>query len=186
MMRRALVNLRQGSLTAKAIYPNTLGGTKNFLDEINGLLERGNGNLKFSRIETDKAFYYVQDHRGLNNRDWNIPLEQSLPSGSGARVYQLLPGDIGTVKLHLSGLGDTSASAHNSTHFQGSNINSALRNTHSATNNECEEGTEKDNSKSNVTRSQPTNDCDPIRRKDNNKNLTSTPEKPVYVVIISQ
>ena len=188
MVRRALVKLRQGSLNVKQVFPNTLGGAKNFLDEINGLLERSNGNLNFSRIETDKAFYYVQDHRGLNNRDWNIPLEQSLPSGSGARVYQLLPGDIGTVKLHLSGLGDTSASAHNSTNFQGSNINNALRfrNTPSATNNECEESTEKDNSeKPNVTHNQPTNPCDPILRKDNNKNSRLTPEKPVYVVIIS-
>jgi hypothetical protein len=161
-MYQALADLRQGKLIAKEVFSNTLGGTNNFLDEINGLLQRSNGNLNFSRIETDTAFFYVQDHPGLNNLDWNVPIEQSVPSGSGARVYQLLPRDIGKVKLHHSGLGDTSASAHPSTKFKGSNPAKSLRNVINTDNNECKENTEKENS----------------------KNANCPQEKPTYVVII--
>lgn len=130
MLRKAIVELRQGKLNVKRIVPKELGddllkSKDNFLDQINGRLGKEDFNVR--RIETDKAFIYIQDHPGLNNLDWNVPIEQSVPSGSGARVYQIYPGDIGGVKLHLSGLGDTSASFHASTQFQGSNPANALR-----------------------------------------------------------
>jgi hypothetical protein len=130
MLRKAIVELRQGKLNVKRIVPKELGddllkSKDNFLDQINGRLGKDDFNVR--RIETDKAFIYIQDHPGLNNLDWNVPIEQSVPSGSGARVYQIYPGDIGGVKLHLSGLGDTSASFHASTQFQGSNPANALR-----------------------------------------------------------
>jgi hypothetical protein len=163
-MYQALVNLRQGKLNAKEVFPNTLGGTTNFLDQVNGLLELSQGKVNFSRIETDTAFFYVLDHPGLNNLDWNVPMEQSVPSGSGARVYQLRPGKIGETPLYLSGLGDASASAHPSTQFRGSNINNALRNVVNTDNNECKENTEKEN----------------------RKNANCLQEKPTYVVIMPE
>jgi hypothetical protein len=129
MLRKAIVELPQGKLNVKRIVAKEQGddllkSKDNFLDQINGRLGKDDFNVR--RIETDKAFIYIQDHPGLNNLDWNVPIEQSVSSGSGARVYQVLPGNIGGVKLHLSGLGDTSASFHASTQFQGSNPANAL------------------------------------------------------------
>lgn len=145
MMRKALVELRESRLEVKQVFPNNSAEAKNFLDEINRQLERSNGKFNYSRIETDKDFFYVQDHPGLNNLDWNVPFEQSIPSGSGARVYQLHPGKIGAIPLDRSGLGDASASAHPSTQFRGSNINNALYNVVNRNNNECQERTEEEN-----------------------------------------
>ena len=166
ILRQAKVELHRGRLNVKRIIPNDLGedllkNKQNFLDEINIRLK--NDDFNFRRIETDKAFIYVQDHPGLNNLDWNVPIEQSVPSGSGARVYQVLPGEIGEVKLYLSGLGDASASSHASTQFQGSNPANALRNITQPVVGNSSEGKCKE-------------------QKSEQANLTQ--EKPIYVVIM--
>jgi hypothetical protein len=163
MLRKAIVEIRQGRLQVKSVgLTNGLPGRGNFFDEITSIL----GRKTFSRIETDKAFYYVQDNPGLNNIDWNASPESSMPTGSGVRVYQLLPGDIGDVKLHLSGLGDTSTSLHASTQFRGSNIGNSLRNVPANQSDRC-----------NPDR-QANPDC-PVEEQ-------SSTEKPVYVVIMSE
>lgn len=163
-LRKALVELRRGKLKIKRIIPNDLKGDLlkskyNFFDEINQQLKNKDFNLR--RIETDKAFVYVLDHPGLNNLNWNVPIEQSIPSGSGARVYQVLPGEIGEVKLYLSGLGDIKASIHPATKFQGTNPSNALRARHLRK----------------PFRDEPCN-------LENNDNRNCPSEKPTYVVIM--
>jgi hypothetical protein len=119
ILRQAIIKVRKGILKIEQVFPKEVAGKSNFLNEINGLL--GSKNFRLSRIETEKAFIYVQNHPGLNNLDWNIPFDKSVPSSSGARVYQVMPGELGGIKLHLSGLNDSSASFHASTKFQDAN-----------------------------------------------------------------
>jgi hypothetical protein len=143
ILRRAIIKIRKKILNVNQIFPEITVGKNNFLDEINGLLD--NGTFRFSRIETDKAFIYFQNHPGLHNIDWNIPFDRSIPSGAGARVYQVMPGKIGEIELYLSGFNDSSASFHESTQFQDlngtyvSNIPNSLSSLSSskANNNDC-------------------------------------------------
>lgn len=157
-LRKAMVAIHQARLKVRLVGSNDLGGNLspiklNFFDEINNLLRNPHV------IETDTAFFYVQDHPGLNNLDWNVPIGQSVPSASGARVYQVLPGDIGTVKLYLSGLGDTTASAHASTQYQGNPAN-ALRYRLNRNDDECQ------------------------NQNDDSKDTSCPEEKPVYFVVM--
>ncbi|MBD1856723.1 MULTISPECIES: hypothetical protein [Leptolyngbya] len=153
VLRRAVLELKQGRLKVERIISKESRSSKTFFDEINGLL--GQKNVEFNRIETDKAFFYVQDHPGLNNLDWSIPIEQSV-GGSGARVYQILPGDIPHAKFHVDGLNDASASTHTSTHFKGVNFLNTLRNTQSNQEDRCEQPTAvTDNSNPNCPQTKP-------------------------------
>lgn len=160
ILRRAILELKQGRLRVKRIIPRESQNSKTFFDEINGLLEQQN--IGFNRIETDNAFFYVQDSPSLNNQDWSVPIEQSVGS-SGARVYQILPGDIPHAKFHVDGLNDASASAHSSTQFKGMNVSSLL-NAQRNEDDRCE---------------QPRDDT----TTNPNQNLNCPQTKPVYVVI---
>ena len=170
LLRKAVVDIRRGRLNVEQIFPdnlaaNTSQNNKNFLDEVNGLLGGSNSHFQFGRIETDTAFIYVQIHPGLNNLDFKVPIEQSVPSGSKARVYKLQPGAIGTTKFHLSGLGDTSASSHASTQFQGSKSVNALRQ---------------------INQRYAGNSCALNSENENNENAKCPKEKPVYVIIMPE
>lgn len=113
MIRKAVVDIGQGLLNIKRITSRQFGSDlsqskANFLDEVIGLLRRSNGNVRFFKRNTKHGFFYVQNTPGLNNIDWNQPIEQSLPLISAKdRVYQLQPGEIGKVKLSRIGYGDT-------------------------------------------------------------------------------
>jgi len=168
VLRKAVVDIRRNRLNVERIFPDDLVGNlspsnNNFLDEITGLLGGSNSNLKVRRIETDTAFIYVQVHPKLNNLDFKIPIEQSVPSGSEARVYKLQPGVIGKAKVHTSGLGDTSASSHASTQFQGSKSVNALRQ---------------------INQRYAANSCDINSENENNEDAKCPKEKPVYVIIM--
>lgn len=171
ILRRAVIKLRQGKLNAKLIFPKGIVDKANFLDEINGLLKQGKAN--FRRVETDEAFLYLQNDPGLNSRDWNLPLDQAIPFGSGARAYRLYPGEIGAVKLHLSGLGDTSTSFHNSTHFNGGNIANSLRNISTNESENCDDNTSQNGENNNNGNGK----CPQDAQKQ---------EKPVYVITIPE
>jgi hypothetical protein len=173
ILRRAVLRLQKGTLNAKRIFPKDILDKKNFLDEISILLERKQAN--FNRIETDHAFFYVQDHPGFNNHDWNPPIDQTISSGSGARVYQLNPGKIGEVKLSLKGLGDTSTSFNSSTHFNGSNIANSLRNINTKTTGTCDANSNNDADYNNNDKRNSIGKC-PLD--------SQMQEKPVYVVIM--
>lgn len=174
MLRKAKVEISQGRLRVEQVFPkeeiNPSQIKQNFLDEINKQLENNPSSVK--RVENDTQFLYGQDSPKFNNLDFKVPIEQSIPSGSGARVYKLIPGEIGTTKLHMSGLGDTGASSHASTNFQGTNPANALRNIRLNTNNasrlvaddQCQNETEQ-------------------QKKDNSQCHQEPQEKPVYVVI---
>jgi len=176
-LRKAKVEISQGRLRVEQVFPeqslNQSQVKQNFLDEINKQLENNPGNVK--RVENDTQFIYGQDSPKFNNLDFKVSVEQSIPSGSGARVYRLIPGEIGKTKLHMSGLGDTSASSHASTDFQGTNSANALRNIRPNPNNppsivaddQCQNETEQE-------------------KKDNPQCHQEPQEKPVYVVITSE
>lgn len=114
MFRKGVVEIHRGRLNVELVTPGQpkIGkeqSRKTFLDEVNALLARSNNNAKFRTLKTDKAFFYVQDTPGLNNIDWNLPIDASHPLiAAKARLYQLQPGDIGEVKLSEVGFGDTS------------------------------------------------------------------------------
>ena len=168
VLRKAVVDIRRNRLNVERISPDDLVGNQSpsnnyFLDEITGLLGRSNSNLKIRRIETDTAFIYVQVHQKLNNLEFKVSIEQSVPSGSEARVYKLQPRSMGKAKLHMSGLGDTSASSHASTQFQGSESVNALRQ---------------------INQRYAENYCDINSENENNENAKCPKEKPVYVIIM--
>ncbi|KAB8317118.1 hypothetical protein SD81_023035 [Tolypothrix campylonemoides VB511288] len=172
MLRKAKVEISQGRLRVEQVFPkeeiNPSQIKQNFLDEINKQLENNPSSVK--RVENDTQFLYGQDSPKFNNLDFKVPIEQSIPSGSGARVYKLIPGEIGTTKLHMSGLGDAGASSHASTQFQGTNPANALRNirlnnaSRLVANDQCQNETEQE-------------------KKDNSQCHQEPQEKPVYVVI---
>jgi hypothetical protein len=93
LFRQAVAHVKQGklkiqSLIADPLQSKWLEKKGNFLDEVKGIL---NGNSKFKVVKKDDAFVYVQDTPGLNNIDWNQPIESALPfsSSTKTRVYQL-------------------------------------------------------------------------------------------------
>ncbi|WP_071192152.1 hypothetical protein [Trichormus sp. NMC-1] len=176
ILRKAKVEISQGRLRVEQVFPeqglNQSQVKQNFLDEINKQLENNASNVK--RIENDTQFIYGEDSPQFNNLDFKVTVEQSIPSGSGARVYRLIPGEIGKTKLHMSGLGDTSASSHASTNFQGTNPANALRNIRTNT----------DRPTSVVVDDRCQNETE--EEKNNNSQCEQEPkEKPVYVVITS-
>ncbi|OUL25444.1 hypothetical protein BV378_15345 [Nostoc sp. RF31YmG] len=119
MLRRVVALAGQKGLNIEPVPrqgTNVSFDKKNVFDEINRVV----ANNKFQRIETDKAFYYVQDHPGLNNRDWNASVQPGVPF-SGARFYKLQSGKIGGVKISLSGINDVKTSSHAATKAQVSN-----------------------------------------------------------------
>lgn len=119
MVFKAVVELHRGRVNVEQVIPGQrrVGkeqSRKTFLDEVNQLLSHSEENVKFRRSKTDKAFFYQQDTPGLNNIDWQLGIEQSISLISArARVYQLLPGEIGTIKLSLSGFGDSLTASQN-------------------------------------------------------------------------
>lgn len=175
ILRKAKVEISQGRLRVEQVFPkegiNQSQVKQNFLDEINKQLENNQGNFK--GVENDTQFIYGQDSPNFNNLDFKVSVEQSIPSGSGARVYRLIPGEIGKTKLHMSGLGDTSASSHASTNFQGTNPANALRNIRPNTYRPT----------SVVADDQCQNDETEQEKKDNPQCHQEPQEKPVYVVI---
>lgn len=176
ILRRAVLRLEKGTLNVKRVVPKDMVGKNNFQEEINFLIEQNQAN--FSRTETKSAFIYVQDHPGLNNHDWNVPIDQTIPLGSGARIYQLLPGKIGEVKLTLKGLGDTSTSFHSST--QSNDFANSLRNLNGSSPNLLSNSSEETNKNC--------NDSKENKKNDPNKTCpidSQMQEKPVYVVIMS-
>jgi hypothetical protein len=167
ILRKAAVEVHQGKLNIENITREGLQPVDlNFLDEIS--------NRNFKAIETDKEFIYVQDSPKLNNLDFKQPIEQSVPSGSGARLYKLNPGKVGGVKNSQSGYGDVNASSNPSTEYKGSNPSNSLKNTFLnnprgfVANDKCQEEEE---SKKNES------------KKNENKNCRQ--EKPVYIVVPS-
>lgn len=175
ILRKAKVEISQGRLRVEQVFPeegiNQSQVKQNFLDEINKQLE--NNQVNFKGVENDTQFIYGQDSPNFNNLDFKVSVEQSIPSGSGARVYRLIPGEIGKTKLHMSGLGDTSASSHASTNFQGTNPVNALRNIRPNTYRPT----------SVVAGDQCQNDETEQEKKDNPQCHQEPQEKPVYVVI---
>lgn len=173
ILRQVIVDIHQGGLRVEQVFPEKLNQSqsqRNFLDEINKQLENNQGDFK--RVENDTQIIYGQDSPKFNNLDFKIPIEQSIPSGSGARVYKLIPGEIGKTKLHMSGLGDASASSHASTQFQGSQPANALRNIRiryrsNAEDDQCQNKTEQEEQE----------------KKGNLPSSQEPQEKPVYVVI---
>ena len=126
MLRSVIVEAGQGRLNIEPISP--LGIKVPFdkntvFDQINRTLENNN----FQRIETDKAFYYVQDHPGLNNRDWNVSIQPGVPF-SGARFYKIEAGKIGKNKISRSGINDANASSYAANKVQVSNPNYRIYN----------------------------------------------------------
>jgi hypothetical protein len=118
----------------------------------------------------EKAFYYVQDTPGLNNLDWNQPIEQTIPLISAkARVYRLLPGEIGTVKLSAIGFGDTSSFTQASNQVDNINWNS-LRPRSVGQDDKCEQINEEQGKKE---------ECQQQSQQQSEK------EKPIYIVISS-
>ncbi|AFY99348.1 hypothetical protein [Calothrix sp. PCC 6303] len=158
MLQKAVVEQRLGRLNIEIV--TSKGATpirQSFFDEIN--------NRNFRRIETDTEFIYVQDSPSLNNLDTTKPIEQSISSGSGGRLYKLQPGELGAVPISQSGFGDVSASSHTSTQFKGTNIANSLKN-------------RSQNSDSNT-------ECKNQPAEGENQNPNCSPEKlekPVYVV----
>lgn len=125
--RQGVVEIRLGRLNVELVTPGQpkIGkeqSRKTFLDEVNALLTRSNNGVKFRNTNTDKAFFYVQDTPGLNNIDWNLPIDSSHPLiAAKARLYQLKRGDIGAVKLSEVGFGDTSPMTQGSNPTDSSN-----------------------------------------------------------------
>ena len=70
---------------------------KNFLDEVNGLLEATKSMDKFVIKDMPTALFYIQDFPGLNNIDWALPIEQIIPliSTNDLSLYEVRPGKIG-------------------------------------------------------------------------------------------
>ena len=119
IFRKGVVEVQRGRINVELVVPGKpkIGkeqSRKTFLDEVNALLAGRNNNVKFRTPKTDKAFFYVQDTPGLNNIDWNLPIDSSHPLiAAKASLYQLQPGDIGEVSLSAIGFGDTTAQLSN-------------------------------------------------------------------------
>ena len=111
VLRQAVAHVQHDNLKIRSlIFEPSESGSKwiekpnDFLNEIGGILD---GTTKFKRIKKDNAFIYVQDAPGLNNIDWNQPIEATFGSSSSKkRVYQVGGGGNGNGNGKGVGLGD--------------------------------------------------------------------------------
>jgi hypothetical protein len=160
LLYRAVVNISRDRLNVEAVNAgiSLAQSKKNFLDQVNQVLANRSGN-GIRRIETEHAVYYVQDDPGLNNLDWNLPIDQSVPLISArSRMYQLQDGEIGGVKLSV--LGFEAVEPTPQTVSQTSNRSDSIDLPSVGASDDCEDGQPKQNGQ-----------C--------------SPEKPAYVVLSS-
>ena len=126
IIRKALIEIKRGIVKAKSIEFDSqrsiwMSRKGNFLDEINGLLGNNNTDQKnrFKGNKKDDALIYIQDTPGLNNIDWNQPIEASLPFvSSKTRVYKLQLTEIGEIKLSTLGFENENTSFKVSKDYQ--------------------------------------------------------------------
>lgn len=169
MIRKALADVGKGRVTIKLVtltHPEIafLDGKNKFLKEVNGLLERSNGRVRFFARNTKNAVFYVQDAPGLNNINWNLPIDQTLPLISATtQVYQLQPGEIGAASLSAIGYADPSSATQVSTQADSSS-RLRPRNYQLYNNDKCEPGNEEECCEEGLVE-------------------YCKPEKPIYIVI---
>ena len=167
MLRKAVIDIGRNRQDIELVLPSQqpIGKEqmrKKFFDEVNELLERNKSRVKFGNFKKYKAFFYVEDNPGLNNIDPSLPIEQSIPLISAkARVYKLVPGEIGDVKLSMSGFGETIPSSD----LNVSQNTDSLRPRYRSQNNECNNNQEVQG------------ECK------NEQEVQDDSQKPIYIVI---
>jgi len=113
MLFKGVVEIERGRINVERVMHGQPSFSKEqsrkiFFDQVKEFLPNYKFKVKFHRSKTDQSFFYVQDTPGLNNIDWQLGIEHSLPLISAkARVYKLLPGEIGDVSLSMIGFENT-------------------------------------------------------------------------------
>lgn len=159
VLYRAAVRISRDRMNVEAVNAgvSVAQSKKNFLDQVNQVLANRSGSRTWRR-ETKHAIYYVQDDPGLNNLDWSLPIDQSVPLISArSRMYQLRDGEIGGVKLSMLGFEETNSTTQIVSRTSDSSVSIDLPD--GGASDDCEDGQPKQNG-----------ECPPQ-------------QKPIYVVL---
>lgn len=113
MFRKAVIKIKRKRFDVEEIAPPGKGkvskeqSRKDFLDQVNELLNNSKGKKEFVEIDRETDFIYVQDSPDLNNIDWSLPIEEVIPQIPGNnRAYRVEVGDIGDAKVGTAGFED--------------------------------------------------------------------------------